>query len=145
MKFSEMLTEYLQLREDEATRDDSWTPIAQRGQRRDRMNAHDWRKEAAMLERFVYLVQTKEDYERPTPIEAHLVEAEAERRVDVLNAYAARSPSCPGVHDPDELWDAFYKAETEWKAGHPLGNDPPGYLNQLYEVGKVPLAQESAK
>jgi hypothetical protein len=38
MKFSEMLTEYLQLREDEATRDDSWTPIAQRGQRRDRMN-----------------------------------------------------------------------------------------------------------
>ena len=36
MKFSEMLTEYLDMREDEATRDDSWTPIAQRGQRRER-------------------------------------------------------------------------------------------------------------
>ena len=38
MKFSEMLKEYLQLREDEASRDDSWTPIAQRGQRRERMD-----------------------------------------------------------------------------------------------------------
>lgn len=38
MKFSEMLTEYLDLRETEATADDSWTPIAQQCARRERMN-----------------------------------------------------------------------------------------------------------
>lgn len=36
MKFSYMLTEYLSLREDEAT-DNDWTPIARRKDRREQM------------------------------------------------------------------------------------------------------------
>jgi hypothetical protein len=94
-------------------------------------------------QRFVYLVQTREDYERPKIIEAHLVEADAQRRIDALNAYAARAPMCPSMDDPDEEWDAYWTAEALWKAGHPLGNDPPGYLDQLYEVFEVQIAESS--
>lgn len=51
MKFSYLLTEYLSLREDEAT-DNEWTPIARRADRREQM--------AWLLEQMDALVGEKE-------------------------------------------------------------------------------------
>lgn len=94
----------------------------------------------AKLDGFIYLVQTSEAYERPTIVEAHLSKSKADARVAKLNALADRAPVCPQVDDEESQWDAFWQAEAEWKAAHPLGPEPPGYLDQRYEVNAVPLA-----
>jgi hypothetical protein len=99
------------------------------------------RAEQTALPGFVFLVQSCEDYERPDIIEAHLDEAAASARVDVLNEYADLAPlGCPEQDAPEQEWDAHWKKEAEWKAAHPLGPEVFGYYNQRYEVCEVPLA-----
>jgi hypothetical protein len=90
---------------------------------------------------YVYLVQTEESYEAPSIIEAHLEESGATARVDALNAYAETAPMCPAADDSDEVWGAYWEAESAWKAAHPLGPEVGGYLQQRYVVSRVSLAQ----
>lgn len=88
---------------------------------------------------FVYLVQTQAGYERPTIVEAYLCEKAAAARVELLNELARRVPTYPGSDCSDEEYDTWHDALEAWKKSHPLGPEPPGYVDDGYEMEKVPL------
>ena len=94
-----------------------------------------------MSDRFVYLVQSDEIYERPTVVEAHLIEGNALERAALFNKLAEAWPQYPD-DDSDEAYEVWLAASEAWKKAHPLGPEPPGYGNQRYEVRSVPLAFE---
>lgn len=82
-----------------------------------------------------YIVQTMEDYERPTLVEVHLEKVSAERRASDLNAYALIGPEFPSEAD---CWDDYKRALAVWQSEHPLGDE--ARVSDRYGVITAPLA-----
>ena len=76
-----------------------------------------------MGDQTVFLVYGFDNYEYPCrPIKAFVSEADAQALLDEIAAYQSIKPAYPHDRASDEEYDAWEKADAEWRGAHPAGN-----------------------